>query len=182
MGSRCLPRIRSLSLALLWAVEPGVSTGGQLPEGGASTQLVAAAVVVDRRVIEAALEALPRRPPRLIVIDDALLPPAIQRQLRDLDAFVPRGESTIYLRRQSRTLREAEDSGGPYLLMLAVVLWHETAHVEGLDEAHARRREEDLWERFVRTGRVDSSLGLTYLAELKRRPPTGGSGHPSSER
>jgi hypothetical protein len=71
--------------------------------------------------------------------------------------------------RSSSTLREAEYSGGPYVLMLAVVIWHEMAHTEGLDERHARQREENLWKEFVRRGMVDSVLGLTYLAELRRR-------------
>jgi hypothetical protein len=53
--------------------------------------------------------------------------------------------------------------------MLAVVIWHEMAHTEGLDERHAQEREEDLWKRFVQQNRVDSGVGLTYLNELTRR-------------
>jgi hypothetical protein len=53
--------------------------------------------------------------------------------------------------------------------MLAAVIWHEMAHAEGCDEAEARRREEDLWQQFVRGRLVDGSVGLTYLDELRRR-------------
>ena len=53
--------------------------------------------------------------------------------------------------------------------MLAVIIWHEMAHTEGLDERHAQQREEDLWKEFMQRGLVDSAVGLTYLAELRRR-------------
>jgi hypothetical protein len=86
-----------------------------------------------------------------------------------MDAFVPVGTQTIYLRRQSRTLREAEYAGGPDRLMLALVIWHEIAHAEGLDEWRAQEREGDLWTQFVQHGLVDSGVGLTYPDELRRR-------------
>ncbi len=97
------------------------------------------------------------------------MPPADEIQLRDLDAFVPLGSRVIYLRRRSGTLIAAEYSGGPYLLMLAAVIWHEMAHADGLDERHAQEREEELWKQFVQRGLVDSGVGLTYLDELRRR-------------
>ena len=50
--------------------------------------------------------------------------------------------------------------------MLAAVIWHELAHVDGCDEAQAREREMALWREFLRNGRVESSLGLTCLAAL----------------
>jgi hypothetical protein len=75
----------------------------------------------------------------------------------------------IYLRRQSPTVSAADFQGGPYLLMLAAVIWHEMAHTEGLDERQAQKREEDLWKQFVQRGLVDGSIGLTYLDELRRR-------------
>ena len=124
---------------------------------------------VNAETIGLALSALPRRPTRLVVVDDAAMPPAVLGQVRELDAFVPVGSRTIYLRHESPTLREAEMSQGPYVLMLAAVIWHELAHVEGCDEAQAREREEVLWREFVRNGRVDSAMGLSYLAALRRR-------------
>jgi hypothetical protein len=53
--------------------------------------------------------------------------------------------------------------------MLAVIIWHEMAHTEGFDERQAQEREEDLWQQFTGRGLVDGALGLTYLAELRRR-------------
>jgi hypothetical protein len=119
--------------------------------------------------LRAALEVLPRRPTRIEVVDDRDLSGPLLKQVAEMDAFVPVGTRTIYLRRQSRTLRDAEYAGGPDILMLALVIWHEMAHVEGLDERGARRREEELWSEFIRSGRVDGSIGLAYLRELKAR-------------
>jgi hypothetical protein len=65
-------------------------------------------------------------------------------------------------------LNAAEYSGGPYVLVLALVIWHEMAHIDGLDERQAQQREEDLWTEFTRRGLVDSVGGMTYLGELRR--------------
>jgi hypothetical protein len=124
---------------------------------------------VDPRTLRAALEALPRRPERIVVVETETLPPGHEKQLRDLDGFVPVGSRVIYLCRQSPTLLAAEYEGGPFVLMLAAIIWHEMAHAEGLDERHAQEREEELWQQFVRRSLVDSSIGLTYLDELRRR-------------
>jgi hypothetical protein len=136
------------------------------------TRILSGTVVngdVDARTLQAAIEALPRRPERIVVVETKALPPAQESRLRDLDAFVLSGSRVIYLRRQGRTLLAAEYSGGPYVLMLAVIIWHEMAHAEGLDEPQAQQREEDLWKEFMHRGLVDGSLGLTYLVELRRR-------------
>ena len=132
-------------------------------------RLVAGTVVsgdVDAGTLAAAIEALPRPPERIVIVDTKDLH---ERQLRELDAFVLSGSRAIYLRRQSQTLRAAEYTGGPCVLMLAVVIWHEMAHTEGLDERQAQEREEALWKEFTGRGLVDSAVGLTYLAELQRR-------------
>lgn len=123
----------------------------------------------DPRTLRAVLEVLPRRPETIVFADTEALPSAHEKQFRGLDGFVPVGSRVIYLRRQSPTLRAAELEGGPYLLMLAGVIWHEMAHTEGLDERQAQQREEDLWKQFVQRSLVDSGVGLTYLNELRRR-------------
>ncbi len=133
------------------------------------TRIIAGTVVsgdIDPHTLTAAIDVLPRRPERIVVVDAKQLP---MTKECDLDAFVLRGRSVIYLRRQSPTLRAAEYAGGPYVLMLAIVIWHEMAHTEGLDERQAQQREEDLWAEFMRRGLVDSVVGLTYQAELRQR-------------
>ena len=106
---------------------------------------------IDKTIIRAALQVLPAKPARLEVVDDSELSPAVSKQVASLDAFVPCGSKTIYLRRRSRTLIEAESQGGPFVLMVALVIWHEMAHVDGLDERDAQGREEALWSDFIRT-------------------------------
>jgi hypothetical protein len=143
-----------------------------VPPSKSRGQIIAGTVVngdVDARMLAAALAVLPRRPERIVMVDTRELPPTQESRLRELDAYVLSGSPVIYLRRQSQTLRAAEYSGGPYVLMLAVVIWHEMAHTDGLDERQAQEREEDLWKEFTRRGLVDSAVGLTYLAEMQRR-------------
>ena len=175
--TRLLPTWNCLGLMSLLICSTSEAANGQRPERvqsaeAAPSRIVAGTVVegdIDIRTLRAALEVLPRRPERIVVVDAEAEPPAHERQLRDLDAFVPVGSRVIYLRRQSPTLLAAEFSGGPYVLMLAAVIWHEMAHTEGLDERHAQEREEDLWKQFVQRNIVDSGVGLTYLDELRRR-------------
>lgn len=143
-----------------------------VPSSASRTLILAGTVVngdMDPQTLQAAIEALPRRPGRIDVVETKALPPAHASRLRDLDGFVLRDSRVIYLRRQGPTLLAAEYSGGPYVLMLAVIIWHEMAHTEGLDERQAQHREEDLWKDFMRRRLLDSSVGLTYLAELQRR-------------
>ena len=142
-----------------------------ISERGTSRRIEGTLVVgaVSVETFRQALSVLPRRPTRILVVGDAAMPPGVAGQVRELDGFVPVGSGTIYLRRESITLREAEMSGGPYILMLAAVIWHEVGHVEGCDEVEAREREAGLWGDFVRSGRVDGALGLSYLAALRRR-------------
>ena len=142
------------------------------PASKSHKRIIAGTVVngdIDARTLTAAIEVLPHRPKRIVVVETKELPLTKEPQLRRLDAFVLCGSSIIYLRRQGATLVAAEYSGGPYVLMLAVVIWHEVAHTEGLDERQAQQREEELWTDFTRRGLVDSVVGLTYLLELRRR-------------
>ena len=175
MVSRRPPTWNCLALmSVLLCTANGTTTGqGRKESPSASrTQIVAGTIVegdIDTRTLRAALEVLPRRPGRIAVVDAEPLPLEHEKQRRELDGFVPLGSRVIYLRRQSPTLLAAEYEGGPYLLMLAVVIWHEMAHTEGLDERQAQLREEDLWKQFVQRGLVDSGVGLTYLDELRRR-------------
>ena len=143
-----------------------------VPSSESRTRILSGTVVngdIDALTLQAAIEALPRRPERIVVVETKALPPAQESRLRDLDGFVLRDSRVIYLRRQGPTLLAAEYSGGPYVLMLALIIWHEMAHTEGLDERQAQHREEDLCKEFMRRRLVDSSVGLTYLAELRRR-------------
>ena len=47
--------------------------------------------------------------------------------------------------------------------VLAIVIWHEIAHIDGANESEARRREENVWREFLAAGKFDTAQGLTYL-------------------
>src|SRR6185437_6774682 len=67
--------------------------------------------------------------------------------------------SPIYLVNQSAVLQGA--ARGSYVLdhMLAAIIWHEMAHLEGAPEPEAQRREQELWTTFIRDRRVDQTVG-----------------------
>jgi hypothetical protein len=127
---------------------------------------------VERRALTSALRLLPRLPGRVAVLDATEASPESRPTLLRLDAFVISGNPVIYVVRQSPLLRAAASAGPSsfYVHALAAVLWHEMAHLEGADEAEARRREQELWRTFVRDQRVDGVAGLAYLSALEKRP------------
>jgi hypothetical protein len=175
VSRRLQPAWNCLALMSVLLCHASVTVNGQGRKetpSASRTRIVAGTIVegdIDTRTLRAALESLPRAPERIVMVGADAMPPEHEPQWRDLDAFVPLRSRVIYLRRQSPTLLAAEYDGGPYLLMLAVVIWHEMAHTDGLDERQAQLREEDLWKQFVQRGLVDSGVGLTYLDELRRR-------------
>ena len=93
--------------------------------------------------------------------------PEIRDRIHQKFGFVLKGSPTIYLIRDSAIIREAERSGGPYLFMLAAVIWHEMAHADGLDESQARRREEELWQGL----RGHPRCRVRVRADVSRRAP-----------
>lgn len=124
---------------------------------------------MDRDAIRAALALLPKQPARVAVIDVTQCRPAVRDSLLTLDAFIVRGNGVIYVVRQSAVLRGARSGANVFRAMLAAILWHEMAHLDGADERGAQQAEEDLWRGFVRDGVADTLTGLRYLALLRNR-------------
>ena len=52
---------------------------------------------------------------------------------------------------------------------LAILIWHEMAHLAGADEREAQRQEEELWMQYVAAGQVETRRGLNYMALLRKR-------------
>jgi hypothetical protein len=115
----------------------------------------------------AVLELLPSRPRRIEVLDLNSLSGPARQKLHGLDAFVLTGNTTIVVIRQGTTLRQAETGDAVDRLVLASLVWHELAHVKGLDERAALEQEQSLWRRFIGTGLVDGAVGLAYIARLE---------------
>ncbi len=121
--------------------------------------------------IHRAVELLPKRPANVLVVDVNDARPEDRDYLLKLQAFVLRGSGVIYLPMHGEVLQAALKGSRFHDYMLATVIWHEMAHVDGADEARARREEEDLWTRFMLDGAVDRDAALGYLSALKKRRP-----------
>jgi hypothetical protein len=120
--------------------------------------------------IARAVALLPTRPAQVVVIDVNDARPEDRQNLLRLQAFVLRNSRTVYLTKHGEVLRYAVKGSVFHEHMLATVIWHEMAHVDGADEAEARHREEELWSRFIDEASVDRYEALRYLRILKNRP------------
>jgi hypothetical protein len=121
------------------------------------------------RVLERVLKLLPRRPLGLAVIDPDQAQPDVRRTLLTLDAFITKGGRVVYLTSHGEVLQRAVKGSQLCHYILATIVWHEMAHIDGADENEAQRREEQLWTVFLMEERVDRIQGLRYLEALKSR-------------
>ena len=121
------------------------------------------------RVIGRVLKLLPRKPERVVVIDASRSSPALQRGIDHAEGFVTTGVNTVYLKKQGSTFQHALRGPDIWDYVLAIIIWHEMAHIEGASEPEAQREEELLWQQFILERRVDSRRGLAYLELLRKR-------------
>ena len=116
------------------------------------------------------LAVLPARPARIEVLDVDTLSAGTRRKLRGLDGFVLQGLKTVVIVR-----RERAAAGRPRVrfdrLVLASLIWHEMAHLEGLDERAAFGREEACGADSSPTGWSRPKPGWPLSAALRRRGP-----------
>jgi len=124
-------------------------------------------------ILERVLKLLPKRPLAVAVIDPNQAEPDVRRTLLTLDAFITKGGRVVYLTSHSEVLQGALKGSKLCDHILATIVWHEMAHIDGADEVEAQRREEELWTAFLREERVDRIQGLRYLKALKSRTPPG---------
>jgi hypothetical protein len=111
---------------------------------------------------------LSRQPEKVVLVERAARS-HLHQDRPNVEAFVVRGDRTVYLVRQGVTLQAALKEPGVFDFALAAIIWHEMAHIDGADEAAAQEAEEQLWTEFVLAQRVDRKRGLQYLALLKKR-------------
>jgi hypothetical protein len=121
------------------------------------------------RTIRRALALLPRRPETIEVLDPDRLTPDLEGSLQHVDGFAVPGRRVVYLNRRGQVLEHALRRAGVWDCVLATVVWHKMAHIDGAQEPEAQRREEQLWLQFILSGKVDSGRGLAYLSLLRKR-------------
>ena len=137
--------------------------------GAAESQQILVAASEDATAIRRALQLLSRRPERVVVIDPDHATPEGQKILAKSDAFITAGGRIVYINRHSEVLNGARQGSSLYICMLASIIWHEMAHIDGADEHGAQRQEEGLWKRFLVEGRVDRVTALRYLKLMNDR-------------
>jgi hypothetical protein len=125
-------------------------------------------------ILERVLKLLPKRPLQVLIIDPNEAQPDVRRTLLTLDAFITKGGRVVYLTSNSEVLQGAQKGSQICEYILATIVWHEMAHIDGADEAEAQRREEQLWTAFLMEERVDRIQGLRYLKALKSRRDDAG--------
>lgn len=123
----------------------------------------------DATAIGHALKLLSRRPETVAVIDPDDATPEGRKILANSEAFIVHGARIVYVNRQSEVLKGAREGSRIHVYMLACVIWHEMAHIDGADERTAQRREEGLWKRFLIEGLLDRTIALRYLKLMNDR-------------
>lgn len=137
--------------------------------GTTKAQGILATAPDDEAAIGRALKLLSRRPEKVVVIDPDDATPTGRKILARTDAFVTNGGRIVYINRHSEVLDGARRGSSLHLHMLAGIIWHEMAHIDGADETEAQRREETLWKRFLLDNRVDRITALRYLDAMNGR-------------
>ena len=121
------------------------------------------------QTIERVLTLLPKRPAQVVIVDPNQAAADIRGPLLRMEAFITKGGRIVYLTSHSEALQGALKGWSLHEYILASIIWHEMAHIDGADEMEAQRREEALWIRYVMDERVDPGDGMRYLSGLKSR-------------
>ena len=121
-------------------------------------------------VVRRVLPLLPTKPALVKVIDLDRSARVLHEHFKDAEGFVTAGDPAVYLTKQGSTFQHALQGPGIWDYALAIIVWHEMAHLRGANERQARQQEEELWAQFVVAGRVDTRRGMEYLGLLRKRP------------
>ena len=125
------------------------------------------------RTIERVLTLLPKRPAQVVVVDTDQVAVDVRRALGRMETFTVRGGRVVYVTAHSEVLRGALQGWSVHEHVLATIIWHEMAHIDGADEIEAQHREERLWKQFLMEQRVDWFEGSRYLTALEGRRQGG---------
>jgi hypothetical protein len=122
-------------------------------------------------VVRRVLPLLPKAPVSVVVIDASRATKVLRDSLVGVEGFVTKGSQTVCLTKQGSTFTHALNGPGIWDYALAIIVWHEMAHLEGASEREAQAKEEALWLEFVTNEKVDANRGLAYLGLLRKRVP-----------
>jgi hypothetical protein len=155
---------------LWWIVVVGCGAAGvAVATAEARARPVIDAPAESQAAIRRALGLLPRRPAEVSVVTADQVDPEARERFLKAEAFFSKGRPTVYITEHSPVLQAAQQGSSIHVHVLAAIIWHEMAHMEGADESEAQRREESMWTRFVRDGLVDQVTALRYLKLLAGR-------------
>jgi hypothetical protein len=119
--------------------------------------------------VQNVLKLLPKRPAQVVIVDPNQAAGDVRSILLEIDAFVTKGGRVVYVSTNSPSLQGALKGWALHEHILATIIWHEMAHIDGANEIEAQRREEALWTEFVMLERVDRGDGMRYLEMLRAR-------------
>lgn len=123
--------------------------------------------------LDAALRLLANRP--AVVVVDSLDPRAVAAAAawgtrpEQVRAFSLTGQSAVYVNRSVDPYKCAGQKNQTCVLLLAALIWHEAAHVDGADEEGAQLREEALFRQFVADHRIEFAAGNAVLRAMAAR-------------
>jgi hypothetical protein len=128
-----------------------------LPAGAALTAIVDQALM------------LLGQPKQSVVIFDPLQYDSDHRaKLEHYEAFVLAKQPAIYLNRRGWAVEEALSGRPDGVYIVAAILAHERAHLEGKDESGALAAEERCVYQFMKEGRIPVDVALRHLQSAWR--------------
>jgi hypothetical protein len=133
-----------------------------------SARLVAAQVPVPPAspltvVVDQALALLGQPKQAVVIFDPREYDASHRARLEKYEAFVIEHQPQIYLNRRGEALAEALSGRPDGVYVVAAILAHERAHLDGKDEAGALAAEERCVYDFMKQGRIPVDVALRHL-------------------
>jgi hypothetical protein len=160
---------RAFALALVIGV--GLMSSALTQPARAATASVVEAPLAAQAAIRRALKLLPRRPVQVSVVGPERVGADSRERFARSEAFFSQGSPIVYVTSHSPVLQAAQQGSAVHVHVLAAIIWHEMAHIEGADEPAAQKQEETLWTRFIRDDRIERVDALRYLKAMSERHP-----------
>jgi len=119
-------------------------------------------------VVSQALALLGHADQPVVIFDPAQYDAAHRAKLEQFEAFVFKARGVIYLNGHGKVSAEAI-AGRPHgVYVLAAILAHEMAHIQGLDERGALEAERRCVFQFMKEGRIPVDVALAHFSAMWR--------------